>query len=239
MLFSRLPENARWLTRLPIAHRGLHDAKAGIVENTLGAFGAAAGAGYAIELDVRASAEDEAIVFHDAKLERLTAATGPLAAQNAAALRTLTLTGSGETIPALADVLALVRRRVPLLIEIKSDGVANPRLAARVQDLLRHYDGAAAIQSFEPALLRWFARHAPALPRGLLASRNRDLLTAPTLCPHFIGYDVRGLPAPLPALARRLGCPVLAWTVKDAQTEAIGRTYADNIIFEGLRPLLP
>ncbi len=37
----------------PIAHRGLHDAAKGIIENTVPAFEAAMARGYGIECDVR------------------------------------------------------------------------------------------------------------------------------------------------------------------------------------------
>jgi glycerophosphoryl diester phosphodiesterase len=51
-----------WLIARPIAHRGLHDAARGIIENTAGAFQAAIAAGYGIELDVQLSADGEATV---------------------------------------------------------------------------------------------------------------------------------------------------------------------------------
>ena len=40
----------------PIAHRGLHDAAKGIIENTVPAFEAAIARGYGIECDVRPAA---------------------------------------------------------------------------------------------------------------------------------------------------------------------------------------
>ena len=52
----------------PVAHRGLWRPD-GAPENSLAAFQAAAAAGYGIELDVQLSADGEAMVFHDGKLE--------------------------------------------------------------------------------------------------------------------------------------------------------------------------
>ena len=60
-----------WLTEKPVAHRGLHDISAGIVENTASAFNAALAGGYAIETDVQISADGEAMVHHDGALGRL------------------------------------------------------------------------------------------------------------------------------------------------------------------------
>ena len=45
-----------WLIARPVAHRGLHDAAAGIIENTPSAFAAAIAAHYAIECDLQLSA---------------------------------------------------------------------------------------------------------------------------------------------------------------------------------------
>jgi glycerophosphoryl diester phosphodiesterase len=201
----------------------------GIIENTLAAFEAAAQAGYAIELDVRASADGEAFVFHDVRLERLTKGSGLVAAQSGAALKAL-------AIPTLADVLALVRGRVPLFIEVKAEGKPDPRLLARLRHLLRVYGGPKAILSFSPRILGWFARHAPEIPRGLNVAHAKGLLTAARLAPHFIGYDIRALPLPGAGAARGLRVPILAWTVRDKKTWSTARAYADNIIFEGIRP---
>ena len=65
-----------WLTERPIAHRGLHDAASGVIENTLQAAEAAIAGGFAIECDIRISADGEVFVFHDDTLDRLTDATG-------------------------------------------------------------------------------------------------------------------------------------------------------------------
>ena len=46
-----------WLTARPHAHRGLHDATAGVVENTASAFSAAIAGGYGIETDLQISAD--------------------------------------------------------------------------------------------------------------------------------------------------------------------------------------
>ena len=65
-----------WLKR-PIAHRGLHNAARGFIENSASAVAAALGKGYAIEVDLRCAAGHMPVVFHDAMLDRLTDETGP------------------------------------------------------------------------------------------------------------------------------------------------------------------
>lgn len=65
----------------PIAHRGLHDAAAGVIENTAPAFSAAIGKGYGIECDLRPASDGTPFVFHDFTLDRLIEASGPLEAR--------------------------------------------------------------------------------------------------------------------------------------------------------------
>ena len=70
-----------WLRR-PFAHRGLHDATRGVVENSLSAVKAAMGKGYGIEVDLQCAAGGMPVIFHDDTLGRLTEETGPVAARS-------------------------------------------------------------------------------------------------------------------------------------------------------------
>ena len=76
-----------WLIARPIAHRGLHDASTGIVENTAAAFSAAMASGYGMETDLQISADGEAMVHHDDALGRLTEGSGALADMSAAEIK--------------------------------------------------------------------------------------------------------------------------------------------------------
>ncbi|MBN4046465.1 glycerophosphodiester phosphodiesterase [bacterium AH-315-P15] len=243
-----------WLRALPIAHRGLHDAAIGVVENSPSAFEAAARAGYGIELDVVISADGEAIVFHDKDLNRVTKETGLVRTHRAAELTQILLEGSADTIPRLADVFDLVRGRVPLLIEIKNANRQVGELEARVAKLLSTYQGPAAVQSFNPYSMAWFASNASDVVRGQLSQDFRyydekpmpdfqrfllrHMLLNVVSRPHFVAYDCEALPAIGPGAARKLGLPLLCWTVKSLEMQAQIRPYADNIIFEGFRPPL-
>jgi hypothetical protein len=53
------------------AHRGLHDIKKGIPENSIPAFQAAIEAGYGIELDVHLTKDGKLVVFHDDDFRRI------------------------------------------------------------------------------------------------------------------------------------------------------------------------
>jgi len=242
-----------WLLR-PIAHRGLHDAEAGIVENTRTAFQEAIDAGYGIECDVQASADGEAIVFHDATLERLTRAKGAVASRTAGQLAKVSFRNSGDRIQTLPELLKQVGGRVPLAIEVKTSWKDHGPLEQRVADHLRAYDGKAAVMSFDPHCMGAFAAYAPEIPRGLIVCRfkndpewdelsywqrfrMRHLLSATIAKPDFIAYDVKALPALAPVLARLCpGWPLLTWTVRTRADRERARRWADAAIFEGFRP---
>lgn len=242
-----------WLI-CPIAHRGLHDASRGVIENTLPAIEAAIAHGYGVEIDVRAARGGEPVVFHDAALDRLTRAAGPVAAVSPDALRAIPLRGTGARIPTLDELLTQVAGRAPVLIEIKSDWSGDGSFAIRVAEIMRAHRGYTAAMSFDPAPMAAFRKAAPELPRGLVAERfdnanywnklgavrrftMRNLLSAARVQPHFIAYDIRALPAFAPELGRRmLGWKILTWTVRTEAERIRAARHADAMIFEGFLP---
>ncbi len=241
-----------WLRSVPIAHRGLHRAAAGCIENAPSAFEAAARAGYAVELDVHASADGEAIVFHDRTLDRMTGTRGRLGSRNAHELTGLKLLDSHETIPTLGDVLDQITGRVPILVEIKSRQRRVGRLEARVANLLTGYNGPAAVQSFNPYSMGWFAENTQEITRGQLALDFRKLApkripAMAKIClrhmllnyiskPDFVAYEWGALPSWAAKRVRMFGLPVLAWTVESDAIAAKVSRHVDNIIFEGFLP---
>jgi glycerophosphoryl diester phosphodiesterase len=124
-----------------MAHRG---GGALAPENTLVAFRRAIewwGADV-LELDVRATRDGEAVVFHDATLDRTTDGSGPVAAHTLAELAALDagyafadeagatpFRGQGVRIPALAEVLAAFPG-VRVNIEVKDAGAGESVAAA-------------------------------------------------------------------------------------------------------------
>jgi glycerophosphoryl diester phosphodiesterase len=237
-----------WLRRQPIAHRGYHDNNLSVPENSRAAFSAALDAGFPIELDVQLLKDGTVVVFHDQGLERACGRPGQVADLTREQLRVMRLFQSTETIPTLAEVLALVAGRVPLLIELKNF-TRSRALEQAVLDLLAEYEGPFALQSFNPLAVRWLKKQQPELAVGLLAPAQTGAGPAYRLLnlfllhrrrqPDFIGFDREQLPHPRAAIFQQQGIPVLAWTVRSqAQFEAV-RPYCDNIIFEGFLPALP
>src|SRR5215470_9402087 len=76
-----------WLTERPVAHRGLHDAARGVIENMPAAARAAIAGNFAIECDIQLTSDGEAMVHHDGELGRLTEGTGALRDKTAAELK--------------------------------------------------------------------------------------------------------------------------------------------------------
>lgn len=242
-----------WLTARPIAHRGLHDAARGVIENTPSAFEAAIAGNYGIECDVQVSADGEAMVHHDDALGRLTDGGEPLANLDAATLKQVVFKDTPDRMLTLAELCQLVAGRVPLAVEIKSRFDGDLRLTRRVAEVLGRYNGPATAMSFDPAPIGALREIAPAVTRGIVAERHYDhpewnalpastrrnlalLLHAPRTRPHFIAWSVKDLPAAAPLIARYIfGRPLLTWTVRSTEDRATAARYADQMIFEGFR----
>src|ERR1700760_4529871 len=146
-LAMRAPD---WLTARPVAHRGLHDRARGIIENMPAAAEAAVAGNFAIECDIQLTADGEAMVHHDDALGRLTEGSGPLLGKTAAELKAVSFKDTPERMMSLGDLCALVRGRVPLVIEMKSHFDGDRRLVRRMAQVLASYSGPVVGMSFDP-----------------------------------------------------------------------------------------
>lgn len=239
----------------PFAHRGLHDRAAGRVENSPSAIRAAAQAGYGVEIDVQLSRDGRAMVFHDAHLDRLTGATGPLRDHDADDLKELALCGGQDRIPMLEDILPLVAT-APLLVEIKDQtGAMAPmdgQLEHATAKALRGHCGPVAVMSFNPHAMATIKTLAPDLPRGLVTcafgpdwdlpdqrrAELRRIEDVERVGAVFISHGVDDLDMPRVAALQAQGLGVNCWTVRDRDTETRARQQADTITFEGFNPAL-
>ena len=243
-----------WLLDRPIAHRGLHDRAAGRIENSLTAARAAVAGGYAIECDVRRSADGELFVFHDAGLGRLTTSHGRLSDIDGRLASTIALAGSTDRIAPLAALFGVVNGAVPIICELKSEFDGDMRLADRFTELAGAYAGPLAIKCFDPGVLIHLRRRGTDRPLGIVAEasfdgpywadisvdRRRDManmLHVGDTRPDFLSFHVDDLPHPVPVLMRTgMGVPVMAWTVRTAEQRQIAARWADQIVFEGFTP---
>lgn len=156
-----------------IAHRGIYDNEK-VIENTLEAFKKAIKKGYIIELDLHLTKDNEVIVFHDDKLDRLTKSKGYIKNRNYKDLKNIKLLNTNSYIPTFDEVLSLVNGKVPLLIELKDDRKGF-KLEKEVIKKLDNYNGLFAIQSFRPSTIIYFRIFRNKFIRGLLISKNYNL----------------------------------------------------------------
>ncbi|MGO4404721.1 glycerophosphodiester phosphodiesterase family protein [Bosea sp. RAF48] len=244
-----------WLVARPIAHRGLHDLAAGVIENSSSAAQAAIASGFGIECDVQLTADGEAVVFHDFVLDRLTGESGAVVERKAEALSAITLKGSGDRIQTLSAFLDLIGGRVPVVIEIKSRFDGDLALTRRTVEVVAGYrDHPIVIKSFDPAIVTALREIAPEIPRGIVAMNAYDygdydklsaerkhalanLLHFTESRPHFLSWKVTDLESAAPYLCRNvLGLPLMSWTVRTPEERQRAARFADQMVFEGFRP---
>lgn len=245
-------ERTAWLKSTWIAHRGVHSAQ--IPENTIAAFNAAIEKGHPIELDVAMTGDKQLVIFHDKKLKRLFGADAYVKDMTYAQLAGLEFPNSTERIPLFASVLTVVDGRVPLLIEIKNEGEVG-EMEQMVYEELKDYQGQYAIQSFNPYSLKWFREHAPHVLRGQLSGSfivsdyeveyagttrlpwyKRIILSNLLLNfesrPHFIAYEVEYADDQTFQDLKKLGVPVLGWTIRDQAMYQKAKGQCDSLIVD-------
>lgn len=243
-----------WIVSRPIAHRGLHDAKRSVIENTVGAALAAVAGKFAIECDVQLTADGEAVVFHDFTLERLTAASGRVDQHSAAALSAIPMRATSDRIVTLQSFLEIIGGQAGLVCEIKSRFDGDMRLTRRVAEIVNASNAPVVLKSFDPRVIIALRTLTPRHARGIVAMLDysypdyesctadekkamANLLHFEESRPDFISWRVRDLPTAAPFLCRKgMGLPVMAWTVRTAGDRALAAAHADQMVFEGFTP---
>ncbi|MGZ5873312.1 MAG: glycerophosphodiester phosphodiesterase [Bradyrhizobium sp.] len=243
-----------WLTARPVAHRGLHDRARGVIENMPSAALAAIDGNFGIECDIQLTADGEAMVHHDDALGRLTEGSGALLGMTSEELKAVRFKDTPERMMSLGDLCALVKGRVPIVIEVKSHFDGDRKLVKRMAQVLSTYSGPVAGMSFDPDQVLALREMMPEFPRGIVAERAYSETDWPEATaaqrngmlylkhafrtrPHFVAYWVNDLPAPAPWIARNVfGLPLLTWTVRTPEQRARAAQYADQMIFEGFQP---
>ena len=213
------------------AHRGLHYGSE-FPENSLIAFAAALELGAGIECDLRLTADHRVLVFHDADALRLCGSPMKIGESTLAELGRLSL--GGHPLPTLESLLALVKGRVPLLLEVK---VADDawRWMPALRAALGGYAGRFGVMSFDPRIARLLKTNLPDVRRGLVV---RDTLPAWRrgialwlADPQFVAVDRVALgKAWVAQLRTRL--PVYSWTIRTTAERRQAEVQADALIWE-------
>ncbi|MDX5378257.1 MAG: glycerophosphoryl diester phosphodiesterase membrane domain-containing protein [Halomonas sp.] len=225
-----------------IAHRG---SSAAAPENTLSAIEqASADRAHYVEVDVRLTADGEAVLYHDRSLQRLTGDSRLLHEMSLEALRRFDV-GSwfgdayvGERVPTLDEAFAAVRGKSALMIDMKPEPGEEAALVKAVLDSLQRETAARreCLSHVSPAqAARCGSPDVSGETRLAVMSTNvldmikeqepdlRVTLLAQLVMPGTLdrrGFDALGLRHNRITeneirLARELGYEVHAWTVND------------------------
>ena len=189
-----------------IAHRG---ASALAPENTREAFERAIlGGADAIETDLRLAKGSAIFCLHDETLARTFGDTRPLAQITASEAFAL-------GVPSLAELLALAKNRIDLLLELKENAAVEPLATA----LINVDPARVTVQAFSKSVVRSLADALPQIPRWQLTSNPEDL--APDSLDEIAGY-AHGVAAHFSLLTeksvaglRDRNLAVAAWTVNE------------------------
>ena len=214
------------------AHRGFHCGSA-FPENSFIAFAAALEFGAGIECDLRLTADNRVVVFHDADAMRICGSPVRIAQSTWSDLSRLRV--GEQPMPTLEGLLALVGGRVPLLLEVKVESDIW-RWVPALEPLLSRDDGAFAVMSFDPRLARLMKTNLPRVRRGLVVRDSWSSLKRRTAMwladPQFLAVDRAALGKEWVARARRR-IPVYSWTIGSAEERAQAAVHADALIWEG------
>lgn len=166
-------KDLEFLSRNLIAHRGYHNNKKGIPENSVLAFKKAIDNNYLIELDVRLTKDKKLVVFHDGNLKRVCGVNKSVKDLTYKELLKYNLFDTTQKVPLFSDVIKLVNGRVPILIETKYHNRYGVLEKILINEL-SNYKGLYAIQSFYPMSLLWLKRNTKDIPIGLLSSNFKN-----------------------------------------------------------------
>jgi len=214
------------------AHRGLHYGTQ-FPENRLTAFAAALEFGAGIECDLRLTADNRIIVFHDADAWRLCASRMTIGTSTLAEIERLSI--GGFPIPTLESLHTLVAGRVPLLLEVKTERDVW-RWVPALRQALSGYDGRFGVMSFDARIPRLLKTNLPSVRRGLVVRADLSPLRRAAALwladPDFIAVDRAALDQPWVSRLRRR-VPMYSWTIRTAGERRQAEVQADALIWEG------
>ena len=201
--------------------------------------------GYPIETDVQLTKDNALLCFHDDSLKRMTGVDSLIWDKTFEEARALKLAETEEVIPTFDELLSFVDGRVPLVIEYKTQP-DKEIIVDKTLPYLDKYKGEFVVQSFDPLIVKTLRKRRPEFIRGQLICQDRhkeqkwiiDRMLAHGLfnCfskPDFINMNLKWLPV---SKAMKRGKRLICWTVRSDEDRQKAEKYADNYIFEYIRP---
>jgi glycerophosphoryl diester phosphodiesterase len=200
-----------------MAHRG---ASALAPENTLAAFRKALETkSQWVELDAHLTADGEVVVMHDGTVDRTTDGTGPISKMTLAQIKALDAGSwfkpefAGERVPTLAEVVALLGKRLRINVEIKSSG--NAATAQKVVEILRKGGvlEQSMISSFRLQAVLEVRKYSSVPLLALISGKASDLQIVIDKGLPYFNIEYRQVDAALVEKARAAGVRLCVWTV--------------------------
>lgn len=243
MKHRHVQDYATWLTRQPFVRGGAADPQQGIVAHSMAAVERAIAAGHGVVLEAQRTFDNDAVVFGEATLDRLTGLQGEVRDHSSARLQAQTLNGTEEKLLSLSNMLLEINGRTPILIDARRPPKDPLPLCFAIRRAMEGYGGPIGIMALDPRILRWFGLHSRRVARGfVLTSRNTNLpwwartslwrLAALRQAkPDFIAVDLPLLPGRTATRLRKRQTPVLATTVRTDAEQNAARLHADSLIY--------
>lgn len=209
-----------------IAHRGITAKNA--PENSLAALKNAVEARVPIELDIHLTRDNRVVVFHDYTLFRMCKKFGVVELSKYSSLQKCKLSSTAENIPLLSEVLAAVRGRVPIFIELKTL-LNGKKLCNYLTELLDEYKGQVAVFGFDSRAVRYIKkkRNYTVLVSCFRPKKSFNGFVPDGICCNINALKKDNLPPDLPA--------IVSWTITTEQQRAVAERfggYLENISIE-------
>jgi len=183
--------------------------------------------------DLRLTADNQVVVFHDADAWRLCASRMTIGTSTLAEIERLSI--GGFPIPTLESLHTLVAGRVPLLLEVKTERDVW-RWVPALRQALSGYDGRFGVMSFDARIPRLLKTNLPSVRRGLVVRADLSPLRRAAALwladPDFIAVDRAALDQPWVSRLRRR-VPMYSWTIRTAGERRQAEVQADALIWEG------
>ena len=130
---------------------------------------------------------------------------------------------------------------MPLILEVKKADEYTHGIIERIAEELIGYKGEVAVMSFDVGIVTECKKMLENIPCGLVSDEKEEnyegviqIMEEGKL--DFLSYDVEKLPNKAVENMKKLGKPVLTWTVRDAKQAERALKWVDQITFEGYMP---
>ena len=217
-----------------VAHRGLHDEMR--PENSRSAFENAIENNLPFETDVHLTMDHRLVVNHDHELTRVTGKDGLIEKLTLNEIKNGYRLKDGSQLLEMGELLSLWKERVPLVLEIKEyfgNGEEILKALKPMLDQIKDHSKLVLISFSSNALRLWKDDR---WNRGLLIGGG-ETDKFPTLEEwEFLDVDFTFLEDPHFVSYRENGGKIMAWTIRDEQSLALGKSGSDALTFEIISP---